>query len=222
MSVSYCPCVVDSQVMCRTTIKRSGLRVRCVRVSADCRMALPISRPRTVQRGLIEGNCPNCGAGVAINQNVNCPHCKAMLKNGEYDWVLTEITQATEFQRHQQRDVPGLAALQARDHNAIAADLEDRASVMFWRLNLADRDGSIDPIRKIAEPAYAEKYAVRFAPNEHGIRHCYMDCGVGSVTLSAVRVGKSAADNDHALIEVRWSENRSGWNRPASSRRGTC
>src|SRR5207249_4219980 len=43
--------------------------------------------------GLIEGNCPNCGVAVEMNQNANCTHCGAMLRSGQYDWVLAEITQ---------------------------------------------------------------------------------------------------------------------------------
>src|SRR5207302_4081403 len=41
--------------------------------------------------GLIEGNCPNCGAAVEMNQAANCTHCKALLRSGQYDWVLAEI-----------------------------------------------------------------------------------------------------------------------------------
>ena len=47
--------------------------------------------------GLIEGNCPNCGAAIEMNQSAQCAHCKALLRSGEYDWVLTEITQASEW-----------------------------------------------------------------------------------------------------------------------------
>src|SRR5207248_1811018 len=83
--------------------------------------------------GLIEGNCPNCGALVEMNQNANCAHCGAILRNGQYDWVLAEITQESEWSADQQRDLPGVAALLERDPDFDLQDLEDRASVMFWR-----------------------------------------------------------------------------------------
>ena len=39
-------------------------------------------------RGLFEGNCPNCGASLELNQLGACASCEAVLRNGEYDWVL--------------------------------------------------------------------------------------------------------------------------------------
>jgi hypothetical protein len=58
----------------------------------------------------------------------------------------------------------------ARDPNFTPADLEDRASVMFWRLNLADRLGSVDPIRKIAIPEFVQRYPAKFTPDPAGNR----------------------------------------------------
>jgi hypothetical protein len=80
--------------------------------------------------GLIEGNCPNCGAAVELNQSANCAHCKAMLRSGQYDWVLSEITQEVEWHGARHGDLPGVAALRSRDPDFNAVELEDRASVM--------------------------------------------------------------------------------------------
>jgi predicted lipid-binding transport protein (Tim44 family)/endogenous inhibitor of DNA gyrase (YacG/DUF329 family) len=161
---------------------------------------------KSIPTGLMEGNCPNCGAAVGINQNANCPSCKASLRNAQYDWVLVEITQEDAWRMGAADAVRGLPQLLERDPNFTTADLEDRVSVMFWRLSLADRLASTDPIRKIALPEFLQKYAAKFQPDPPGIRRVYMDAGVGSVTTLAVFAGDTVAKtHDHALVEICWS-----------------
>ena len=65
--------------------------------------------------GLIEGNCPNCGAAIEMNQSAKCPHCQAYLRSGEFDWVLTEITQQSEWRRGRHGLAPGTAEFQRSD-----------------------------------------------------------------------------------------------------------
>jgi hypothetical protein len=161
----------------------------------------------SVQRGLIEGNCPNCGAAVSINQNINCQHCSASLRGAQYDWVLTEITQESEWRPTRTADVPGLAQMVQRDRNFTPADLEDRASVMFWRLSLADRTASIDPLRKMATNDFLHKYAARFDHVPIDQRRIYLDAGVGSVTTRGLKriVDDAGGATDYALVEICWS-----------------
>ena len=161
---------------------------------------------QSVNQGLIEGHCPNCGAAVDINQNATCPHCKAILKNAQYDWVLTEITQADQWQSAHAAQPVGLQDMLQRDPNFTTADLEDRVSVMFWRLRLSDRLASADPLRKVAIPNFIDRFAAKFQSDPSGNRQCYLDCGVGSVTTLAVTPGNATTgESDHALVEVRWS-----------------
>ena len=40
-----------------------------------------------------------------MNQSANCTHCQALLRSGEYDWVLTEITQESEWQLSQAEQI---------------------------------------------------------------------------------------------------------------------
>lgn len=47
----------------------------------------------SIPKGLMEGNCPSCGAGISLNEVTACAHCAALVTSGEYDWVLSEITQ---------------------------------------------------------------------------------------------------------------------------------
>ncbi|HNV71229.1 MAG TPA: transporter, partial [Candidatus Ozemobacteraceae bacterium] len=57
----------------------------------------PSAKSLSVKGGLIEGVCPNCGAPLEVSATVKCPYCQALLRSGEYDWVLAEITQACEW-----------------------------------------------------------------------------------------------------------------------------
>src|SRR5262249_35452521 len=108
--------------------------------------------------GLIEGTCPNCGAKIEMNQNANCAHCGAMLRSGLFDWVLTEITQESEWAGSDRTDLPSVRTLVARDPEFNLQDLEDRASVMFWRLAAAERLRKNDTLRKIATPEFCEAF----------------------------------------------------------------
>ncbi len=114
--------------------------------------------------GLIEGNCPNCGAPIEMNQTANCQRCKAELRSGEYDWVLGEITQESEWHRTDVQDIPGLQSLRRQDPGFDALAIEDRASVIFWRRAAADRTGKIDPLRKVASEEFCQAYATALRP----------------------------------------------------------
>ena len=152
--------------------------------------------------GLIEGNCPNCGANLQLNEAAKCEACGALVRSGEYDWVLTEITQACEWRTTEDHEVPGLSAMQQTDPGFSLQHLEDRASVMFWRGTTARRRGHADPIRKFATEEFCAEIADRWELAVGGERHFPAECAVGSVET----VGLILDDPwDRALVEVRWS-----------------
>ena len=160
---------------------------------------------RTGKPGLIEGHCPNCGAPVEMNQSANCDHCKALLRSGEYDWVLTEITQHCEWDGVRHRKIPGVAELRSRDPDFNAAGIEDQASVAFWRVATADRLGKVDPIRKVASPLMVKSYEAMLHPPPGQPRTFWADCAVGSVRLIGVIAGDA---DDRAVVEVDWNGKR--------------
>lgn len=162
--------------------------------------------------GLMEGHCPNCAAAVELNQSANCKYCGALLRSGQYDWVLTEITQEHEWRpRPDAGDPPGAAAVRARDPGFNVQELEDRASVAFWRRAAADRLGSARPLRTAATPAYCDALDAAGRAGRGQPRAYFGECAVGSVDLLGVlpagRGGPAvpADDRDRALVEVRWS-----------------
>ena len=164
-----------------------------------------IRRPgaKTLQGGgLIEGNCPNCGAGLRLNEAAECEACNSLVKSGEYDWVLAEITQACEWQAKAYTQIPGVADLQAEDPGFSVQHLEDRVSVMFWRVMAARRAGRADPVRKMAADEFCTEFSRAFTPDENGVRRFPGECAVGAVeTLGVLQ----AEPMDRALVQVRWS-----------------
>jgi predicted nucleic acid-binding Zn ribbon protein len=156
--------------------------------------------------GLIEGHCPNCGAAVEMNQSAKCDHCGALLRSGEFDWVLTEITQQSEWRRGRHGQAPGVEEMQKVDPGFNRADLEDRASVMFWRKAMADRIGKIDPLRKIASEEFTSAYAQSLGLQPDGSRALFTDCSVGGANLAGVF---SDDQTQSAIVEVGWEGERS-------------
>lgn len=204
------------------------LSVRVEASAADYHVALadgrPLARPGPPERfaevwsflrrrgaitlnkaGLIEGNCPNCGAAIEMNQSANCANCKALLRSGEYDWVLSEITQEVEWSGERHGELPGVRALRLRDPDFNAVELEDRASVVFWRKETADRLGKIDPIRKVASEAFCAAYAPMLKPGPSGQRQMYVGSAVGSVNLLGVITDDTGGAGERAIVEIRWS-----------------
>jgi uncharacterized tellurite resistance protein B-like protein len=164
--------------------------------------------------GLIEGNCPNCGGAIELNQNANCQYCGAILRSGQYDWVLAEITQECEWQPYQHRALPGVEALVARDPDFNLQAMEDRASVLFWRIATAERLANTTPLTKAALPEYLERYQADLNARRgpHGERVWQGERAVGSVDTLGIILAEGTtspdAAYDRALLEIRWSGTR--------------
>lgn len=46
------------------------------------------------QKSVKANVCPNCGAALQLSATGQCQYCNAVVTSGEWDWVLSEITQA--------------------------------------------------------------------------------------------------------------------------------
>jgi len=152
--------------------------------------------------GLIEGNCPNCGNEIQLNQSSKCQSCDSLLRSGQYDWVMSEITQECEWFGGTSDDVPGAARYRNEaDPGFNVQHLEDRASVVFWRKVMADRLGQIAPLAKMASAEFCEQYESTLRATTPERRYTG-DCAVGSVDARGVFRGNG---RDTALVEIRWS-----------------
>ena len=214
-AVDYCVSLRDGKTRQRLNFARAV----CGGLDLPAPPGSAVTQPG--KAGLIEGNCPNCGAAVELNQAANCTHCKALLRSGQYDWVLSEITQEIEWDGERHDDLPGVDEMKSRDPEFNAVELEDRASVIYWRKATADRLGRIDPLRKSASAEFCEAYAPLLRPGPDGRRQSYANCAVGSVRLLGVI--PDVAKGDRAIVEVRWSGNRAmlGPDKPPGAYRRT-
>jgi tellurite resistance protein len=159
--------------------------------------------------GLIEGHCPNCGDSIRINQLEKCKSCDAVLRSGEYDWVLAEITQACVWRPHSLQ-VLGKAQSyrERRDPGFNIQHMEDRASVIFWRKAMADRLGKIKPLLKMATNEICREYETGYVRDGKKRERAYSGgCSVGSVEL---RGFVEAEESDYVLVEIHWSANKHG------------
>jgi predicted lipid-binding transport protein (Tim44 family) len=48
--------------------------------------------------GILDQKCPNCGAPLEVNEVGECHYCGAAVTSGKFDWVLTRIEQAEEYE----------------------------------------------------------------------------------------------------------------------------
>lgn len=150
-------------------------------------------------KGLIEGFCPNCGAPLEGSRISKCQHCSAVLRSGQHDWVLTGITQLSEWRDTTSSSIPGMRTLQKEDPAFNIANLEDRLSVMFWRLNEALRIQNVDPIRKIATDSFISQFdaekSLKDFPNT-------TNTAIGSIEITGI----CKENNNNILLgQITWS-----------------
>ena len=50
-----------------------------------------------VKDGIFDKKCPNCGAPISVDVAGKCKYCNANVVNGDFDWILSEIIQKSEW-----------------------------------------------------------------------------------------------------------------------------
>jgi uncharacterized tellurite resistance protein B-like protein len=170
---------------------------------------------KTLEKGgLIEGICPNCGADLQISDAGQCEFCHALVTSGQYDWVLTEITQASEWSPPAAAAVPGLEEMSAADPAFNMAHIEDRASVMFWRLMKTYFHHDPSHLGSVALPELQAKVRSWLAPSQDGWWSFYDEAAVGAIEVRSIvaRGGVPAAGEggqerprDRINVLVTWS-----------------
>ncbi len=108
--------------------------------------------------GLLEGACPNCGTPIKIGQATICESCGSYIRSGHYDWVLSQITQASEWEYSEPSLITDWQAMKKADTDFNIQQINDRSGVIFWMLRQAERKRSVDPVRRFSTGAYCEFY----------------------------------------------------------------
>lgn len=154
---------------------------------------------KTLKRpGLLEGFCPSCGAPLKITDAAQCGACKSWVNSGEYDWVLTEITQVSEWAfPNPGRQVSNWDEMRESDPGVCLEILEDRAAVAFWRWLDARRRGDPAPLRGVATDEFVKRADVT--------GDFERDAAVGAVETIAFEPG---SEEDRVHIQVRWEADR--------------
>ena len=148
--------------------------------------------------GAIEGFCPSCGSPLKIVDTGQCEACKVVVNSGQYDWVLSEITQVSQWAvRDSAQDISGYKQLSAQDPSLNTQFLEDRVSVVFWRWIRALDQGEPGPLTPVATDDCVQAWTRD--PDNH---YAYQDVGVGSVEVQSFSQQKGL---DQAEVLVKWS-----------------
>jgi len=153
----------------------------------------------------LEGKCPSCGADLPLGEVVKCEYCKAHVNSGEHDWVLAEITQPEEWRAEPAvGEISGLAELRERDPSVSRQEIEDRASVIFWKWIEAKATGKKDKLSRFC-----------ISPPQSGSEVAELELGaaqlaqvaVGSAELESILTG---GEQDYAYVEIMWSASVDG------------
>ncbi len=149
-----------------------------------------------------QGKCPNCGAPFTGGAANKCSYCNAIVNSGNYDWVLSEIIQPSEYLPREQVTT-GLEALKARDPDVAEELLQDRGLLLFWKWLEARAFGDAKRLQKLATPeGLATVSAEIDAVAARGQKFVVHDPAVGGATVVAV---ESSGGLDRVHVESRWS-----------------
>ncbi len=154
--------------------------------------------------GLLENCCPNCGNPLELLDKIECPSCKAIINSGEYDWVLTEITQESEYAVRPLRNIPGLKEICKLDPAFNINHIEDRASVIFFRHIAAQFFSDAKYLVKLSSKEYLHTNRDDFKALADGKHRFFADVAVGCVELLNI-IPAENADNDFLRVLIRWS-----------------
>lgn len=121
--------------------------------------------------GLLERRCPNCGTPIELVERADCVSCGAVLRSGEHDWVLAEITQPEVWLPRATMRIPGVEALLECDPGFSPQHLEDRVGVLFWRMLLAERERSGEErLTSVAAPEWCDRFVAEEQTRQHPSR----------------------------------------------------
>ncbi|MBN1434145.1 TIM44-like domain-containing protein [Candidatus Fermentibacterales bacterium] len=162
---------------------------------------------QTLQKpGLVEGFCPNCGMHLEMTDTGKCGACDSVITSGEYDWVLTEITQEMEWQAiSDPARIPGYSKMVQLDPGFSVQHIEDRTSVIFWRLMSAHFHNDPDAMRKVLHPDFMAEYAPRLRKQQDGSWVYFREAAIGAVEIQAIRPAEQDDGVDTVEVLVKWS-----------------
>lgn len=153
---------------------------------------------KTLERGSLEGACPNCGA-IQKTDRVQCEACGSFLNSGENDWVLALITQDAEWRMVKpESQVIGWDDFTGSDAAMDLISLQDRVSILFWKMRQAYHLKNADFIARFASDGYLEEFKKETAS---ALPEAYFNEAVGAVEVLEL---ERKPDFEWAHVSVRW------------------
>ena len=148
----------------------------------------------TSREGLLEGKCPHCGAGLALNARRRCEHCDAVVNSGEHDWLLGTMAHGAERFRRRPHAVD-LVGLGDEDPALSARVLEARAALVFWRWAGAHGQGPARRLSQVCAPGFEPESEP--ALDQPGVRPRLLATHLLAIT--------DHGDEHRAHVEVCWT-----------------
>lgn len=144
-----------------------------------------ISAKTNPGKTLITGNCPSCGSPADYSHySLKCSSCGNIFNSGEKDWVLSEITQISEWESPEKKE----------PYPFNPQILEDRASALFWKWLKFKIYGKSIYILRDATDSFLK--SSKMNPEK-----IYIPV-VGAVNLQRVYNGDNQME---ASVEIKWS-----------------
>ncbi len=144
--------------------------------------------------------CPNCNAPLTEEHLdvVKCPFCGTLLNNGEFDWILSEITQANDYvnSRRSEKKLKSILAgipADALSQEASVQLIEDKASNGYLQILTALTLKDLRGIKRFTSSTFAQKLKTSI-PEETVV---YNRLFLNSVTL----IG-AARTEEHNLLYI--------------------
>ena len=144
--------------------------------------------------------CPNCGAPLPenIGEVCKCSYCNAMVNSGEFDWILSEITQQDDYYSNDLfSEKPGNLATTLHDMVSVYGDfsvqlVEDKASNAYMQIMAAKAMHDPSVMRRFVSDELFQQLAPKLEKNQEIFNRIFLN----KVTL----IGVQKKDNKNILI----------------------
>jgi predicted lipid-binding transport protein (Tim44 family) len=134
-----------------------------------------IRKTGVAEKDLYHSNhCPSCGADLPadLGEIARCPSCHATSTLGDYDWILSEITQADDY-ANQSSKLDKSGRLTQRIRTALGEDadfsvqlIEDKASNAYLQIMSAQATGRPETMRRFVGDALFERLSRTIADEQ--------------------------------------------------------
>ena len=104
-----------------------------------------------------KNNCPKCGSPLGDNMGEvsKCDHCGTITNKGDYDWILAEITQMSDYLDEQTISTSNsVIKLYEKDVNFSIQHIEDKVSNGYIQICKALAFNKIDGIKRFVSEDY--------------------------------------------------------------------